>query len=70
MPEEKFCSNCRKSHPVEEMKQVSTGSGRKVWKCLKAIAINKKSVAERDEFGRSNSKANLDWTSDKPRIKP
>jgi hypothetical protein len=50
------------------MRQVDSKSGKR-WRCIKSIqAAQQKNVAARDEFGRQNSKANVFWSSDKPRI--
>jgi hypothetical protein len=51
------------------MKQVETKSGKR-WRCIKSLQAIKKTVAQRDAFGKENSQANIFWSSDKPRLAP
>lgn len=46
-----FCYHCRRHHPKEEMRQVHGKSASK-WRCIKSIQETKRSVAQRDAFGR------------------
>lgn len=51
------------------MQQIETKSGKR-WRCKKSIVSIKKTVAQRDAFGKENSQANVFWSSDKPRLDP
>lgn len=47
-----FCYHCRTHHPVEEMRQMQTRSGKR-WRCKKSIDATHAARAARDAFGRS-----------------
>jgi len=46
-----YCYHCRTYHPREEMRQINTKGGKR-WRCIKSIEATKRSVAEREAFGR------------------
>jgi hypothetical protein len=58
-----FCYHCRLPHPKSEMRLLVTKTGKR-WRCLKSIRATKRSVAERDAFGKRMTEMN----SDKQRI--
>ena len=54
-----YCYHCGKSHPIELMRQLATGAGKR-WRCIKSIEATKKGRTERDAFGKritANNKA-------------
>jgi hypothetical protein len=63
----RYCCHCSRYHPATEMRQINSKYGKR-WRCIKSLEAIKKTVAERDAFGRENSQANVFWSSDKPRI--
>lgn len=65
----RYCYHCSRHHPESEMRQIDTKSGKR-WRCIKSIVSVKKTVAQRDAFGKEHSQANVFWSSDKPRIDP
>jgi hypothetical protein len=60
----RYCYHCGIQHPEEEMRQISTKGGLK-WRCIKSIKAIKKTVAERDAFGRNVSAINAELASSK-----
>jgi len=52
MATQRFCYHCRRSHPVEEMRQVVT-AGCVRWRCRRSVMAARASREERDSFGRS-----------------
>lgn len=52
MAETAYCYHCAKHHPIEEMRQLETRTGKR-WRCIKSIEATKKQVSERDAFGQS-----------------
>lgn len=57
-----YCYHCSKRHPREEMRHVHTRTGSR-WRCIKSIQASKRSVAERDAFGRKVTAINSDKQS-------
>jgi hypothetical protein len=54
-----YCYHCGKHHPIEEMRQLATKTGKR-WRCIKSIEATKKGRSERDAFGKritANNKA-------------
>ena len=51
MSETAYCYHCGIHHPLEEMRQILTKSGKR-WRCIKSIEASKVGIAKRDEFGR------------------
>src|ERR1035437_4907157 len=47
MSETTFCYHCGIHHPVEEMRQILTKSGRR-WRCIKSIELTKQGSAKRE----------------------
>ncbi len=47
-----FCYHCRSYHPIEDMRQISTRSGKR-WRCVRSIQATQANRATRDAFGRS-----------------
>lgn len=46
-----YCYHCGREHPREEMRRIHTKGGSR-WRCLKSIRATRRSVAERDAFGK------------------
>jgi len=57
MSETAFCYHCGIHHPVEEMRQILTKSGKR-WRCIKSIELTKQGSAEREAFGRQTTAIN------------
>ena len=65
MPETAFCYHCGIHHPVEEMRQILTKSGKR-WRCVKSIEATKVGISKRDAYGqqvkadnRADAQANI-----------
>lgn len=56
-PVTKFCYHCRSHHPIEEMRQISTKTGKR-WRCIRSIEATQKGPEARAEFGRRVSEMN------------
>jgi hypothetical protein len=52
-----YCYHCGKSHPIELMRQLATGTGKR-WRCIKSIEAAKVSRETRDDYGRKITKIN------------
>lgn len=52
-----YCYHCRRHHPKEEMRRVHGKTGSR-WRCICSIQATKRSVAERDAFGRQITEIN------------
>lgn len=52
-----YCYHCGRHHPREEMRQIHRKAGAK-WRCIKSIQETKRSVAQRDAFGKEVSAIN------------
>lgn len=66
MTKTRYCYHCARSHPEDEMRQISTKAGAR-WRCIKSIEATKKTVAERDAFGKKISAINSEVWSAKQR---
>lgn len=53
-----YCYHCGRPHPKEEMRQITYRSGNRRWRCIKSIMATRKSVAERDAFGKRVTETN------------
>ena len=62
-----YCYHCRTYHPKEEMRQINTKGGKR-WRCIKSIEATKRSVAEREAFGRQMTAINKAEAQSKARI--
>jgi len=51
MSETAFCYHCGAHHPLEEMRQILTKTGKR-WRCVKSIEAAKVGIAKRDAFGQ------------------
>ena len=52
MSDTAYCYHCGRPHPKTEMRQLRTKGGSRRWRCIESIRATKRSVAERDAFGR------------------
>ncbi len=52
-----FCYHCRREHARADVVQVET-RGVKRWRCRRSIAQGRRSVGERDAFGKTVSELN------------
>ena len=52
-----FCYHCRREHARADVVQVDT-RGVKRWRCRRSLAAGRRSVGERDAFGRAVSELN------------
>lgn len=57
MSETLYCYHCGRAHPKEEMRRTHTKSGSR-WRCIKSVLATRRSVAERDAFGKKVSAIN------------
>ena len=57
MSETAFCYHCGVHHPIEEMRQISTKTGKR-WRCVKSIEATKVGISRRDAFGKRITAAN------------
>ena len=57
MSESVFCYHCRRHHPRAEVVLVDT-RGVKRWRCRQSLELCRRSVDQRDAFGRAVSAAN------------
>jgi len=57
MSETVFCYHCRRYHPADEVTQV-VSRGVKRWRCRQSISLSRRSVDQRDAFGKAVSQAN------------
>lgn len=62
-----YCYHCATHHPQEQMRQISTKGGKR-WRCIKSIEATKRSVAEREAFGRQMTAINKAEAQSKARI--
>lgn len=65
--EQIYCYHCQTRHPKSEMRQVEN-KGVKRWRCIKSIEATKRSVAEREAFGRQMTAINKAEAQSKARI--
>ena len=52
MPETAFCYHCATHHPLEEMRQILTKTGKR-WRCVKSIEATKIGITMRDAYPQS-----------------
>jgi len=57
MSESAFCYHCGTYHRIEEMRQISTKSGKR-WRCIKSIDLTKQGSEKREAFGRQTTANN------------
>jgi hypothetical protein len=62
-----YCYHCGRHHPIEEMRQLATKTGKR-WRCIKSIEATKKGQAERDAFGKRITADNKSESQSKARI--
>ena len=61
-----FCYHCRAYHPVEEMRQIGTRSGKR-WRCLRSIDATRATRDARDAFGRTVTELHRAETEERQR---
>lgn len=64
MTDTRYCYHCRRHHPKEEMRRIHSKTGSR-WRCIRSIQATKRSVAERDAFGRRITELNTAEQRDK-----
>jgi hypothetical protein len=52
-----FCYHCGIHHPIENMRQLVTKTGKR-WRCIKSIEATKQSREAREAFGRGVTELN------------
>lgn len=57
MTEDLFCYHCRTNHRKDQMRRVFTKGGLR-WRCVDSLQGARRSVAERDAFGRAQTEQN------------
>lgn len=57
-----YCYHCGRPHPKSEMRRIHNKSGSR-WRCIKSIQAAKRSVAERDAYGKRVSAMNAEERS-------
>lgn len=62
-----YCYHCGRHHPIEEMRQLATKTGKR-WRCIKSIEATKKGQAERDAFGKRITADNKSESQSRARI--
>jgi hypothetical protein len=67
MSETAYCYHCGTRHPKAEMRQIETKGGKR-WRCVRSIEATKRSIAERDGFGRRVSAENKAEAQSKARL--
>lgn len=67
LPQTAYCYHCVKHHPVEEMRQLVTKTGKR-WRCLKSIEAAKQNREAREAFGRGVTEINKAEAQAKLRI--
>lgn len=67
MSETIYCYHCRTHHPKEEMRQITTKTGKR-WRCIKSIQATKVDVAARDRYGKKITEMNKAEAQAKLRI--
>jgi hypothetical protein len=66
-PTTAYCYHCGKHHPIEEMRQLATKTGKR-WRCIKSIEATKQGRTERDAFGKRVTANNKSESQSKARI--
>ena len=67
MSDTEYCYHCGTRHPRTEMRQIETKTGKR-WRCIKSIEATKRSMAEREAFGRQMTAMNKAEAQSKARI--
>lgn len=62
-----YCYHCSKHHPIEEMRQLATKTGKR-WRCIKSIEATKAGRQARDAFGKRVTADNKAECQSKARI--
>lgn len=62
-----YCYHCGKHHPIEEMRQIFTKTGKR-WRCIKSIDATKVNRETRDAFGKRVTADNKAQSQSKARI--
>jgi len=61
MPKAAYCYTCNVHHPMEEMRQIMTGRGKR-WRCIKTIEASRMDSATRQAFGtQTTANKKADW---------
>jgi hypothetical protein len=61
-----YCYTCNAQHPMEEMRQILTGKGRR-WRCVRTIEGARQAQVKRQEFGVQTTAKNKADASAKTR---
>jgi len=69
MSETAYCYHCGTHHPIYEMREILTKSGKR-WRCIKSILASRQGRAERQDFGVQTTANNRADTQDKIRRMP
>jgi hypothetical protein len=67
LPSTAYCYHCGTHHPIEEMRQIESKTGKR-WRCIKSIDAARKAVQEREAFGRQVSENNKAAAKSKARL--
>jgi hypothetical protein len=62
-----YCYHCGRHHPIEEMRQLTTKTGKR-WRCIKSIEATKADRETRDAFGKRITANNKAESQSKARI--
>ena len=62
-----YCYHCGRHHPIEEMRQLVTKTGKR-WRCIKSIEATKAGRETRDAFGKRVTADNKSQCQSKARI--
>lgn len=62
-----YCYHCGKHHPIEEMRQLTTKTGKR-WRCIKSIEATKADRNTRDAFGKKVTAINKAESQSRARI--
>jgi len=62
-----YCYHCGRNHPIDEMRQLVTKTGKR-WRCIKSIEAAKASREARDNFGKRVTADNKSESQSKARI--
>ncbi len=62
-----YCYHCGRHHPIEEMRQLVTKTGKR-WRCIKSIEATKAGRETRDAFGKRVTADNKAQCQSKARI--
>ena len=62
-----YCYHCGKHHPIGEMRQIVTKTGKR-WRCIKSIEATKANRETRDAFGKKVTEINRADSQSRARI--